>query len=78
MPLGWYTPLAKAEDKPTHKVERVGVGAIGLRYQGTVITEKAREYGDIVALCDVDRHVREQAWRVSAARRVFSRIIAIC
>ncbi|MCA8985179.1 MAG: Gfo/Idh/MocA family oxidoreductase [Planctomycetaceae bacterium] len=61
LPLGWYTPLAKAEDKPTHKVERVGVGAIGLRYQGTVITEKAREYGDIVALCDVDRHVREQA-----------------
>lgn len=61
LPLGWYTPLAKSEDKPTHKVERVGVGAIGLRYQGTVITEKAREYGDIVALCDVDRHVREQA-----------------
>ncbi len=61
LPLGWYTPLAKADDKPAHKVERVGVGAIGLRYQGTVITEKAREYGDIVALCDVDRHVREQA-----------------
>ncbi len=59
--LGWYSPLAMADDKPTHKVERVGIGAIGLRYQGTVITEKAREYGDVVALCDVDRHVREQA-----------------
>lgn len=40
---------------------RLGIGAIGLRYQGTVITDKAREYGDIVALCDVDQHVREQA-----------------
>lgn len=46
---------------PRHKVERPGIGAIGLRYQGTVITEKAREHGDIVAVCDVDRHVREQA-----------------
>jgi myo-inositol 2-dehydrogenase/D-chiro-inositol 1-dehydrogenase len=47
--------------KSRSAVERPGIGAIGLRYQGTVITEKAREYGDIVALCDVDRHVREQA-----------------
>lgn len=59
--FAWYSPLAVADDKPKHKVERVGIGAIGLRYQGTVITEKAREYGDVVALCDVDRHVREQA-----------------
>ena len=44
-----------------HRIERPGIGAIGLRYQGAVITEKAREYGDIVAVCDVDRHVREQA-----------------
>lgn len=42
-------------------LERLRVATIGLRYQGTVITEKAREYADIVALCDVDRHVREQA-----------------
>lgn len=39
----------------------MGVAAIGLRYQGTVDTEKARIYGNIVACCDVDRHVREQA-----------------
>jgi predicted dehydrogenase len=32
-----------------------------LRYQGTVIAEKARAHGDIVALCDVDVNVREQA-----------------
>lgn len=42
-------------------LERPRIAAIGLRYQGTVITEKARAHGDIVALCDVDRHVREQA-----------------
>ena len=32
-----------------------------MRYQGSVITEKARQFGDIVAIADVDRHVREQA-----------------
>ncbi|MEI7700576.1 MAG: Gfo/Idh/MocA family oxidoreductase, partial [Planctomycetia bacterium] len=42
-------------------IERPGLGAIGLRYQGSVIAEKAAKYGDLVALCDVDRHVREQA-----------------
>ncbi len=55
------SPLPAPGMQPRAKVERLGIGAIGLRYQGSVITEKAREYGDIVALCDVDRHVREQA-----------------
>ena len=50
-----------AAEKPRHKVERLGIGAIGLRYQGSVITEKARAHGDVVGCCDVDRHVREQA-----------------
>ena len=53
--------LARADEKPRRKVERLGIGAIGLRYQGSVITLKAQTYGDVVALCDVDRHVREQA-----------------
>ena len=38
-----------------------GIGCIGMRYQGTVIAEKARHHGNIVAIADVDRHVREQA-----------------
>lgn len=63
--LGFIPPVTFATAAPAtkarHRVERPGIGAIGLRYQGTVITEKAREYGDIVAVCDVDRHVREQA-----------------
>jgi predicted dehydrogenase len=47
--------------KPKSKNDRLGIGAVGLRYQGSVITEKARAHGDIVAIADVDRHVREQA-----------------
>ena len=49
-----------AGGQPKHKVERPGIGSIGMRYQGSVITEKARLYGDVVAIADVDRHVREQ------------------
>ena len=48
-------------DKPPQKVDRIGIGAIGLRYQGSVIANKAQLYGDIVAVCDVDRNVRDQA-----------------
>jgi myo-inositol 2-dehydrogenase / D-chiro-inositol 1-dehydrogenase len=47
--------------KPRSKVERLGIGSIGLRYQGSVVAHKAQMYGDIVAVCDVDRHVRDQA-----------------
>lgn len=42
-------------------LQRRGVGVIGLRYQGSVIAHRAAEYADIVAVCDVDRHVRDQA-----------------
>jgi predicted dehydrogenase len=41
--------------------DELGIGAIGLRYQGTVIANQARPYGRVVAVCDVDRHVRDQA-----------------
>ncbi|MCA9117256.1 MAG: Gfo/Idh/MocA family oxidoreductase [Planctomycetaceae bacterium] len=59
--LSGIRSLPAAQDKPRAKVERAGIGAIGLRYQGSVITHRAQSHGDIVALCDVDRHVREQA-----------------
>ncbi|TWU02552.1 Gfo/Idh/MocA family protein [Stieleria varia] len=52
---------AEPNEKPAARVERLGIGAIGMRYQGSVITEKARLYGDVVAIADIDRHVREQA-----------------
>jgi predicted dehydrogenase len=50
-----------ASEKPKSKNDRKRIGCIGLRYQGSVIAHKAQQYGDIVALCDVDRHVRDQA-----------------
>lgn len=58
-----YTFTANAEKatKPKSKNDRPRIGAVGMRYQGSVITEKAREHGDIVAIADVDRNVREQA-----------------
>lgn len=52
---------ATAARKPRSKNERLGIGAIGLRYQGSVIAVKAQLYGDVVAVCDVDGHVRDQA-----------------
>jgi len=56
-----FTADAEDRDRPRSKNDRFCIGSIGMRYQGTVIAEKARAYGDIVAIADVDRHVREQA-----------------
>lgn len=58
--LSLRQPLSAAV-KPRHRVERAGVGSIGLRYQGSVIANKAAMYGDIVAVCDVDKNVRDTA-----------------
>ena len=52
---------ASAQTKPASPNDRPGIGAIGMRYQGTVITLKAQAHGDVVAIADVDRNVREQA-----------------
>ncbi len=56
-----FTAADEQRARPRMANERWNIGAIGLRYQGSVITEKARLFGDVVALADVDRHVREQA-----------------
>ncbi len=60
VPHAVHSPTS-AQEKPRSPNQRLGVGGIGLRYQGSVITHKAQLYGEIVAVCDVDRHVREQA-----------------
>jgi myo-inositol 2-dehydrogenase / D-chiro-inositol 1-dehydrogenase len=54
-------PSHAADTKPRSPIARLGIGAIGMRYQGTVITLKAQQYGDVTAVCDVDRNVRDQA-----------------
>ncbi len=47
--------------KPSSKLERIGIGGIGLRYQGSVDLHTANQFGDVVAVCDVDKNVRDQA-----------------
>jgi predicted dehydrogenase len=56
-----FTAQAAEADLPRAKNDRFRIAAVGLRYQGSVIAEKARTYGDLMALADVDRNVREQA-----------------
>ena len=48
---------------PRSPNERFGIGAIGMRYQGTVIAEQTLPFGDVVAICDVDREHAETARR---------------
>lgn len=58
-----YTATTVADDlaAPKSPNDRWRIGSIGMRYQGSVITREALPFGDVVAICDVDRHVREQA-----------------
>ncbi len=58
-----FLHLTHAQEAATPKSpnERWRIGCIGMRYQGSVIAREALPYGDVVAICDVDRHVREQA-----------------
>ncbi|MEI8380628.1 MAG: Gfo/Idh/MocA family oxidoreductase [Planctomycetota bacterium] len=59
-PYSW-TSGAEEKTVPRSPNDRWRIGCIGMRYQGSVIAREALPYGDIVAICDVDRHVREQA-----------------
>lgn len=60
--LSFGVQTASAEQASSRSaMNRPRVGAIGLRYQGSVIAHKAQLYGDITAVCDVDRNVRDQA-----------------
>jgi len=63
--LGWVaSPTARAvaaDGTRRRKPNDLRIGCIGMRYQGTVIADKARAHGQIVAICDVDRNVLEQA-----------------
>src|SRR5688572_24638325 len=56
-----FTARCEEQSQPASPNERFRIGAIGMRYQGSVITEKAQAHGDVVAICDVDRLVAEKA-----------------
>ena len=61
--LGPVWPVGAQEKAAGEKSPngRWQIGCIGMRYQGSVITREALPFGDVVAIADVDRHVREQA-----------------
>lgn len=61
--LGPVWPVGAQEKAASEKSPngRWRIGCIGMRYQGSVITREALPFGDVVAIADVDRHVREQA-----------------
>jgi myo-inositol 2-dehydrogenase/D-chiro-inositol 1-dehydrogenase len=54
-----HTSASRAESRSS--LERPGIGAIGMRYQGSVITHKAKAHGDLVALADVDSQILDKA-----------------
>ncbi len=55
----FWSPLRAAA--PESKNERPIIGSIGLGGQGTGIARRASEYGDVVAVCDVQRQHAERA-----------------
>jgi len=54
----WFTSRARAEES---KNERPLVGAIGMGGQGTHDATRAAKFGDVVAVCDVQRQHAERA-----------------
>jgi myo-inositol 2-dehydrogenase / D-chiro-inositol 1-dehydrogenase len=66
-----FTAEAEERAKPKAKNDRFGIGSIGMRYQGSVITQKAIAHGDVVAVSDVDRNVGEQAMHSFAATALY-------
>lgn len=56
-----FTAEPENANRPRSQNDRFRIGAIGMRYQGSVITRKAVEYGDVVAIADVDRAIGEKA-----------------
>lgn len=57
----FFTAKTSAADTPHSPNERFRIGAIGMRYQGSVVADKAQAHGDVVAICDVDRQMAEKA-----------------
>ncbi|HJT36420.1 MAG TPA: Gfo/Idh/MocA family oxidoreductase [Pirellulales bacterium] len=54
----WFTSRSPAAES---KNDRPLLGAIGLGGQGTSIADRARKFGDIVAVCDVDHDHAQRA-----------------
>ena len=57
----WFSQQKTLADETQSKNDRPVVGSIGLGGRGSGIANNARQYGDIVAVCDVDRNRAERA-----------------
>lgn len=60
IPYWFSTPHAAAEE-PKSKTDRLQIGLIGVGGRGLGIGQWAAKYGDVVAVCDVDRRQAERA-----------------
>jgi predicted dehydrogenase len=58
---GYFIAAKPNAAEPQSPNDRLRIGSIGMRYQGSVIAEKAQAFGDIVAIADVDRQIAEKA-----------------
>lgn len=59
LPMFSIIPHAGAAAGPANS--RLNFGAIGMKYQGSVVADKAQAHGDIVAICDVDSEIAAKA-----------------
>ncbi len=57
----WLTATRSMADESKSPNARPRIGCIGMGGQGSSISRRARKYGDILAVCDVDRQHAEQA-----------------
>ncbi len=56
-----YIFTTQQADAAKSKNDRLRVGSIGMKYQGSVIAKLALPYADVVAIADVDRKIAEKA-----------------
>ena len=65
----WMADLVLGAPKaPRSKNDRFRIGAIGVGGRGTAIMRHAMRFGDVVAVCDVDRKHAERARQVAGGK----------
>ena len=64
----WLTGCNTRADESTAKNDRPHVGVIGCGGRGSAIAQQAARFGELVAVCDVDRRQAERAKATFAAK----------
>ncbi|MBN1851506.1 MAG: Gfo/Idh/MocA family oxidoreductase [Pirellulales bacterium] len=57
----WSTSSRVRASEPASKNDRPHIGAIGVGGRGSSILQQAAQFGDVVAICDVDRQFAQRA-----------------